>query len=428
MIMPTSTTSSRSYCTSIVSRERNKIHARKTRQRKKEQMQTLQSRADELKADQLRLKQIINEKNTASILVGLFACSATTTITTTVSNEDAASTSASSLSATTVDEDPRVEELLKRPAEEIPDASKISDLPSLILPGHYSMRRGGGGKAVSLLLPEDLSVLDDMQQQQSPQLPQEQQQQQQPDDGIDYDLLSKDRSKCSAEELDRIRRERNKLHAKRTRDRKRRFMEEMGEVCRQLQEENNLLRHHLRTMDPDFVDDIAAVTASESREADAASSTQRSRLSPKLPMSLLSSINLPPHYTTTTADTVSSDPRMAPFRKNITALPLPPRKFESINHHQIQALLAAAVSFEQCHQLSSSSSSTMTCSTQRPVVLSSSALTPSTAAATTMKVSDSDSSCASMVDSDDGSSRPVPFPKRPRLEHKRPSMSTIARC
>ena len=39
--------------------------------------------------------------------------------------------------------------------------------------------------------------------------------------GIDYVLLSKDRSACTPEELDRIRRERNRLHARKSRERKR---------------------------------------------------------------------------------------------------------------------------------------------------------------------------------------------------------------
>jgi hypothetical protein len=66
-----------------------------------------------------------------------------------------------------------------------------------------------------------------------------------PDDGIDYELLGKDRTKCTPVELDRIRRERNRMHAKRTRDRKRHFMEEMTDMCKTLEHENNLLRHHL---------------------------------------------------------------------------------------------------------------------------------------------------------------------------------------
>ncbi len=186
--------------TSTSSRERNRIHARKTRQRKKEQMQNLTHRADELKVEQIRLKQSINEKNTASILLGLFA-----------SNDSSAQQQA---------EDPRVEELLKRPSEEIPDAGKLPELPALILPGQHNSKKHKVSSVMSSN--EDL-----------------------PDDGIDYELLGKDRSKCSPAELDQIRRERNRMHAKRTRDRKRLFMEEMAELCKQLEDENDLLQDHL---------------------------------------------------------------------------------------------------------------------------------------------------------------------------------------
>ena len=196
------------------SRERNRIHARKTRQRKKEQMQNLQERAEELKQEQLCLKQIINEKNTASILVGLFA----------TSTNNAQQGESSS-------EDPRVEALLRRSAEDIPDATKIPELPALILPGQHASRKARAEAKSCALKESEL-----------------------PNDGIDYELLGKDRSKCTPEELDRIRRERNRMHAKRTRDRKRMFMEEMGEMCRQLEEENDLLLHHLKVIDPDFDD------------------------------------------------------------------------------------------------------------------------------------------------------------------------------
>merc|ERR1712232_867626 len=78
------------------------------------------------------------------------------------------------------------------------------------------------------------------------------QQQQPPDDGIDYELLGKDRSKCTPEELDQIRRERNRMHAKRTRDRKRLFMEEMAEMCKVLEDENHLLQQHLNELNRGF--------------------------------------------------------------------------------------------------------------------------------------------------------------------------------
>ncbi|KAL7477651.1 hypothetical protein ACHAW6_003450 [Cyclotella cf. meneghiniana] len=188
------------------SRERNRMHARKTRQRKKEHMQKLQNRADELKLEQIRLKQAINEKNTASILVGLFQ-----------------SESFVSDAGGNVAMDPRVETLLKRATEDIPDASKIPELPALILPGQHSSKKK--------------SAEEDMDHAETPEEAQE--------DGIDYELLGKDRAICSPAELDKIRRERNRMHAKRTRDRKRIFMEEMEVMIRQLEEENTLLQEHV---------------------------------------------------------------------------------------------------------------------------------------------------------------------------------------
>lgn len=184
------------------------MHARKTRQRKKEHMQNLQGRAEELKMEQIRLRQTINEKNTASILVGLFSIN--------MQRPNAA-------------EDPAIENLLRRPVEEIPDSSKIPELPALILPGQHNSRR----LRTSLVTPNQEESPDGSHF---------------PDDGIDYELLGKDRSKCTPAELDQIRRERNRMHAKRTRDRKRLFMEEMEGIIRQLERENVVLKKHLESL------------------------------------------------------------------------------------------------------------------------------------------------------------------------------------
>ncbi|KAL3908164.1 MAG: hypothetical protein SGILL_008588 [Bacillariaceae sp.] len=192
---------------SATSRERNRIHARKTRQRKKQQMESLQQKAEQFKNDQVQLKMAINEKNTANILCQLF---------TKDKDGDA---------ATTVD--PRIEALLKRSTEEIPDSTKLPALQPLILPsGSHHAKKNGTKMAPS----SGASIVSN---------------QELPDDGIDYELLGKDRSSCTPGELDQIRRERNRMHAKRTRDRKRLFMEEMAEMCKTLETENILLQGHL---------------------------------------------------------------------------------------------------------------------------------------------------------------------------------------
>uniref|UniRef100_A0A7S4AQ14 BZIP domain-containing protein n=1 Tax=Pseudo-nitzschia australis TaxID=44445 RepID=A0A7S4AQ14_9STRA len=187
------------------SRERNRIHARKTRQRKKEQLQSLQTKAEQLKGEQINLKLCINEKNTANILCCL------------LSNNQGSQSSCA--------EDPRVEALLTRPEEEIPDPSKLPALQPLILPsGAQHSKRSNN------------NINDNLQSQQPP------------NDGIDYELLGKDRSKCTPAELDQIRRERNRMHAKRTRDRKRLFMEEMADMCKILEGENLILQQHLNEL------------------------------------------------------------------------------------------------------------------------------------------------------------------------------------
>jgi hypothetical protein len=188
------------------------MHARKTRQRKKQAMQALQLQLEALKENQIRLRQSINEKNTANILVGLF----------------------SSDGGRNVEDNPDVEILLRRPAEEIPDASKIPELPALILPGHLSSKKSipAGFSIASENDTDDVIVQDSVF----------------PDDGIDYQLLRKDRSKCTAAELDQIRRERNRMHAKRTRDRKRIMMEEMEKIIRKLENENDILQRHLHSL------------------------------------------------------------------------------------------------------------------------------------------------------------------------------------
>lgn len=204
----------RMYRTTDVSRERNRVHAQRTRLRKKEHMQTLQSKAEELKAEQLKLRQIINEKNTATILVRLFA-------------------EGSSPDSACQDEDPLVESVLRRPQEEIPNASNIPELPALILPGQHASKK----IRANIQNPSDGFQCDVAV------------------DGIDFELLGRDRSQCTAEELDLIRRERNRMHAKRTRDRKRIFTEKLAEICRQLEEENTLLHLHLKKIDPDYTYD-----------------------------------------------------------------------------------------------------------------------------------------------------------------------------
>jgi len=179
-------------------------------------MQKLQNRVDELKVEHIRLTQAINEKNTASILVGLFQ---------TVDGDGKESNGKGLIS------DPKVEMLLKRSSGDIPDASKIPDLPALILPGQHNGKRKSTDREGDCDRESLTNAPEEIQE-----------------DGIDYALLGKDRSSCSPAELDQIRRERNRMHAKRTRDRKRIFMKEMEVMIKQFEDENSLLQCHMNKL------------------------------------------------------------------------------------------------------------------------------------------------------------------------------------
>ena len=177
------------------------MHARKTRQRKKLQMQTLQVRAEELKLEQLRLKQIINDRKMANILLEITSTSSSPT---TIKSEQQPGTPpvAPQLPATF---DPDIEQILRRHNDDIPDGKKIMKETTAMVPSHKAklIRSMSVGSAVL----EDNAAKNLTMNGKFP------------DDGIDYALLSKDRNKCTPQELDKIRKERNRMHAKRTRDR-----------------------------------------------------------------------------------------------------------------------------------------------------------------------------------------------------------------
>jgi len=295
------------------SRERNRMHARKTRQRKKEHMQQLQNRADELKLEQIRLKQCINEKNTANILVGLFQ-----------TGEDSAAADGSDDTETAVSMDPQVEVLLKRPTEEIPDASKIPELPALILPGQHTKRKSSSSNDGASEDNTPTAAAAPAADGEGVTIPEGEQ-----EDGIDYVLLGKDRGSCSPAELDQIRRERNRMHAKRTRDRKRIFMEEMETMIKQLEDENALLQGHMDKLNENNPDENIA--AAELLAATAAL-TPPPTISPEF-----GPVAAPSNSLVAGSASATADPLAAATEQ--------PSKGDFLN--QIESLLAAAGAFEK---------------------------------------------------------------------------------
>mmetsp|Transcript_3168 Transcript_3168/g.5758 ORF Transcript_3168/g.5758 Transcript_3168/m.5758 type:complete len:502 (-) Transcript_3168:24-1529(-) len=289
------------------SRERNRMHARKTRQRKKEHINVLQERAEELKNDQIQLKLTINEKITANILLGMFTtCDAKL-----------------SCGEGTVPVDSKVEELLTRPVEDIPDASKIPELPALILPGQHSGKKGGS------------SSLD------APDTSFDAQHADLPNDGIDYDLLGKDRAQCTPAELDKIRRERNRMHAKRTRDRKRIFMEEMEDMIKLLVTENEVLHHHLDSLNGEC-------GASSSTGTPSLSSPSIHPASPTAPPPLaLDEVAFPSETPVSVPVPTTTPPPSSQSSKSKTCLSSEDQAHaQRITVDQIKSLLAAAGTYD----------------------------------------------------------------------------------
>ncbi|CAM9807427.1 unnamed protein product, partial [Scytosiphon promiscuus] len=256
------------------SRERNQLHARKTRQRKKAQLQLLMTRSAELQAEQKRLRQAITDRRTASILLDMSGGTDDSK-----SGGAGAGTGPGSKkvgSKASRDHPPALADMpggTPRPRAGMLRGSAESDDT-----GDGSSKGGSGGNGSDDLGSESTAgtscsvsssgrtsseanssdgangggkggggggKADDKQQRR-------QQQQQQPRVGNPGDaerlleLSQKTRSECTPEELEQIRRERNRMHAKRTRDRKKLHLEATEGMISRLEQENRMLRASMK--------------------------------------------------------------------------------------------------------------------------------------------------------------------------------------
>jgi len=153
-------------------RERNRMHARKTRERKKKQSFALQQRISELKIESNLLRQMIDERFTACALLGLSQ----------QTNQD---------------------------GESIPIMSSATICKK-------STNHNGSDVAENMNS-ENASPI----------------------------RRARRRGKYSPQERERIRRERNRMHAKRTRDKKKLFLEASEQVIYEMETESRLLREYL---------------------------------------------------------------------------------------------------------------------------------------------------------------------------------------
>ena len=150
----------------VRSRERNRMHARKTRERKKTQMNALQQRIEDLHAESKELRLKIDERYTASLLIGL--------------------------------------------------TSNCYDMDDC--------------KPAAMLCSDSYSNTNDWFRDET---------------AIPYQKRVRSPGKHTQLERERFRRERNRMHAKRTRDRKKMFFEISEQVIAKMEAEAKILRNYL---------------------------------------------------------------------------------------------------------------------------------------------------------------------------------------
>lgn len=173
-------------------RERNKLHARKTRQRKKTQTAVLQGRINELYEEGVKLRQIIDERYTASSLLGL--------------SQAIGGNGTSSIKL-------------------LPSSVLCNDYYSKVLAENsWLSGENGPGK-------DEPSVVS---------------------------KRVRRSGKYSPQERERIRRERNRKHAKKTRDRKRYFMEISSTLIYEMEREAKIMREYLCSIGAMSMADVIA--------------------------------------------------------------------------------------------------------------------------------------------------------------------------
>ena len=195
------------------SRERNKSHARKTRERKKNHMIAFKARIKQLQLESENLRNRVDARYTASVLLGLAV----------KPSESSSSFSSSSSSGTSTDV-----------------ASNSS------LDGLTGVAGVGEGMDLSHDLPAGLEIKASKDLCGSPYSPGEAFTQALADNQIsDNNPRVRRRGKYTPQERESIRRERNRIHAKKTRDKKKIFLEASEKAIQRLESDVQTLREYL---------------------------------------------------------------------------------------------------------------------------------------------------------------------------------------
>mmetsp|Transcript_8648 Transcript_8648/g.13379 ORF Transcript_8648/g.13379 Transcript_8648/m.13379 type:complete len:316 (+) Transcript_8648:312-1259(+) len=187
------------------SRERNREHARRTRVRKKAQLEALQARVKELQGKNRLLKQSVEECSIASILLGLSSGGQAPTTDGLI--DSALCVTSSTTSIPLVMSGKRKRFISEELADHLPQPLKLE------IDGQITLI--GGGKTH---INWKTGVYSD-------------------ENGAQRQLTQ--------EQLENLRRERNRMHAKMTRDRKKYFIASVQRTITQLENENNRLSEAL---------------------------------------------------------------------------------------------------------------------------------------------------------------------------------------
>ena len=183
------------------SRERNRMHAKKTRQRKKAQMDAMGLRVEALEVEAKAFRSAVEERYTAFILLNMVACPA-----------------ASPAAAATYEEapPPSLAEIMETIGE---GPNSKAQRAAAVVGGSDDGDNAEGGHAAE----GDGDEGDEG------------------DEGAGGKRTRR-RGKYSQEERETIRRERNRMHAKKTRDRKKVFLEEAEQTIARMERINSKLR------------------------------------------------------------------------------------------------------------------------------------------------------------------------------------------
>mmetsp|Transcript_63577 Transcript_63577/g.94349 ORF Transcript_63577/g.94349 Transcript_63577/m.94349 type:complete len:327 (+) Transcript_63577:115-1095(+) len=206
----------------VRSRERNREHARKTRLRKKAQLQGLQSRVKELQAEGQVLRQSVEQCSIASILLGLSS-----------GDQSALSADIADLDSADRKDDKSVSILdaIRGKRKRFLSEDMMEQFPqtmTLHIKGKAAVIGGPGSGKTHINWKSGVYV---------------------DQSGVQKQL--------TPEELEDLRRERNRMHAKMTRDRKKVFISSVEKAIAKLEGENQRLRdlllkqakHHLGSND-----------------------------------------------------------------------------------------------------------------------------------------------------------------------------------